>query len=145
MTVAIGNRQFLDHVDVVSPNFFQEIQLPLVAGNPATVFAQPESAVITESAARKYFGDASRDRARRCMSSAGCEFGPKSRAARSAQADVLVTGVVRDLPHNTQLTGESSSPIPPPPIPCRREESRIGSPTAAMAMCELAPGADPSW
>src|SRR6202050_5136134 len=43
MTVAIGDRQFLDHVDVVSPNFFQKIQIPLIAGNPATVFAQPES------------------------------------------------------------------------------------------------------
>ena len=33
MTVATGNRQFLDRVDVVSPNFFQIIQLPLVAGD----------------------------------------------------------------------------------------------------------------
>src|SRR6185312_14763814 len=39
MTVATGNRQFLDHVDVVSPNFFQKIRLPLVQGDAATVFA----------------------------------------------------------------------------------------------------------
>ena len=34
MTVATGDRQFLDHVDVVSPNFFQMIQLPLVREIP---------------------------------------------------------------------------------------------------------------
>src|SRR6185437_13417779 len=34
MTVASGDRQFIDAVDVVSPNFFQIIQLPLVQGDP---------------------------------------------------------------------------------------------------------------
>ena len=57
MTVAAGDRQFLDAVNVVSANFFQIVRLPLVQGDPARVFAQPESIVISESAARKYFGD----------------------------------------------------------------------------------------
>ena len=43
-------------MDVVSPNFFEIIRLPLLAGDRSRLFAQPESAVITESAARKYFG-----------------------------------------------------------------------------------------
>ena len=51
MTLTSGGRQFLDQVNVVSPNFFQIIQLPLVAGDRST-FLQPESAVISESAAR---------------------------------------------------------------------------------------------
>src|SRR5689334_11895622 len=56
MTVATRNRQFLDQVNVVSANFFQIIKLPLIAGDRSSLFAQPESAVISESAARKYFG-----------------------------------------------------------------------------------------
>ena len=39
MTVSSGNHQFLERVDVVDPGFFQVIRLPLVAGNPASVFA----------------------------------------------------------------------------------------------------------
>ena len=60
VTVTVGNRQFPETVDVVDPNFLQVIKLPLVAGDPRTVFAQPDSVVLSESAARKYFGDAIR-------------------------------------------------------------------------------------
>ena len=58
-TILIGNRQFPESVDIVDPNFLQVIRLPLVAGDPATVFAKPESVVLSETAARKYFGDES--------------------------------------------------------------------------------------
>src|ERR1700730_10354778 len=43
ITMTVGNRQFLEAVDVVDSNFFQVIRLPLVSGDPATVLAQPES------------------------------------------------------------------------------------------------------
>ena len=55
-TILIGDRQFPENVDAVDPNFLQVIQLPLVAGDPASVFAKPESAVLSETTARKYFG-----------------------------------------------------------------------------------------
>jgi len=105
MTVATGDRQFLDHVDVVSTNFFQKVQIRLVAGNPATVFAQPESAVITESMAKKYFGGAPAV-GKTLHIVGGCQYGPEIEGCNVRQADVLVTGVARDLPHNTQLSGD---------------------------------------
>ena len=46
-------------MDFVDPNFLQVIRLPLVAGDPASVFAKPESVVLSETTARKYFGDES--------------------------------------------------------------------------------------
>src|SRR5215469_10485129 len=55
-TVLIGSRQFAETVDSVDPNFFQVIKLPLVSGSPASAFAQPDSAVLSEATARKYFG-----------------------------------------------------------------------------------------
>jgi len=58
LSVMIGNRLFLDQFHVVDPNFFQLVKLPLVAGNPATLFSHPESVVLSQSRARKYFGDA---------------------------------------------------------------------------------------
>jgi len=104
MTVATGNRQFLGQVDVVSPNFFQIIRLPLVAGNRSTILAQPESAVITESAARKYFG-AKQAVGRMLKVGERCEWGGGSGCV-IREASVMVTGVTRDLPHNTQLSGD---------------------------------------
>jgi putative ABC transport system permease protein len=57
-TLTSANRQFSENVGVVDPNFLQVIRLPLVEGNLRTVLAGPENLVISQSAARKYFGDA---------------------------------------------------------------------------------------
>ena len=58
MTLMVGDRQFRQQIDSVDPNFFSVIKLPLIKGDPARVFADPQSLVLSESAARKYFGDA---------------------------------------------------------------------------------------
>src|SRR5579883_1707857 len=58
MTLTAGDRQFLEQVGVVDPNFLQVIALPLIKGDPRTVLSRPENLVISQSAARKYFGDA---------------------------------------------------------------------------------------
>src|SRR6185295_16833268 len=58
MTLTVGIRQFPETVSVVDPEFFRIIKLPLVAGDPQEVFHQPESVVLSETAARKYFGSA---------------------------------------------------------------------------------------
>ena len=55
-TILVGNRQFPQNVDFVDPNFLEMIRLPLAAGDPASVFSRPESAVISQAAARRYFG-----------------------------------------------------------------------------------------
>ena len=103
MTVATGNRQFLDDVDVVSPNFFQVVRLPLIAGTRSVVFAQPESAVISESAARKYFGSQPAI-GKTLHLVGGCEW--EAPGCQLRQASVIVTGIMKDLPHNTQLSGD---------------------------------------
>src|SRR6202000_189330 len=58
-TILVGDRQFPQAVDAVDPNFLQVIQLPLVTGDPASVLAQPDAVVLSETTARKYFGDVS--------------------------------------------------------------------------------------
>jgi len=50
-----GDRPFREKVASVDPLFWRH-QLPLVKGDPASVFRDPESLVLSESAARKYFG-----------------------------------------------------------------------------------------
>ena len=56
MTLFAGGRQFRENVAEVDPNFFGIIRLPLLKGDPDRVFRDPESLVLSESAARKYFG-----------------------------------------------------------------------------------------
>ena len=143
MTITTGNRQFLDQVDIVSPNFFQIIQLPLIAGDRATLLAQPGSAVITQSMAKKYFGAAP---AVGKMLRVGpvCEFGPEPELHGNCvvrQADVLVTGVIRDLPHNTQLTGDVFIPNTSTADPMSPGEKQKWLDNNGYGYVVLAPGA----
>ena len=141
MTVAMGDRQFLDHVDVVSPNFFQKIQLPLIQGNPATVFAQPESAVITESMAKKYF--AGESAIGKTLKVGGvCENGPEIQGCVIRQADMLVAGVVKDLPHNTQMIGDVFIPNTSSADPMSPGRKQQWLSSSGYGYVELAPGAD---
>ncbi len=142
MTVATGNRQFLDQVDVVSGNFFKIIQLPLIAGNPATVFGQPESAVITESAAKKYFGNAPAI-GKTLRVGGQCLFGPGVEGCTVREATVLVTGIVRDLPHNTQMTGDVFIPNTSAADPMSQTAKQAWLSNSGYGYVELAPNADP--
>src|ERR1700748_3436616 len=54
----VGDRQFPATVDSVDPVFFQVTKLPLVKGNPAQVLPKPESLVVSEATAKKFFGSA---------------------------------------------------------------------------------------
>jgi putative ABC transport system permease protein len=95
MTAQVGDRQFAAQVAVVDPNFFQMIKLPLVRGDPARVLAQPESVVLSQTTARKYFGTAD----------------PVGKTIMVGGSHTLnVTGVLRDLPHNTHLSADLVMP-----------------------------------
>ena len=111
MTVKAADRESLQTVTVVDPNFFQVIKLPLVAGDPATVLAQPESIVLSQSMARRYFGSA--DPVGRFLEISGVapfQCKPSDNACFSASHTLRVTGVLRDLPHNTQLIADLVMP-----------------------------------
>lgn len=142
MTVATKSREFLDRVDVVSPNFFQKIQLPLVQGNAATVFGQPESAVLTESAAKKYFGGLP-PIGQTLRVGGVCAFGPEIRGCIIRRANVLVTGVIRDLPHNTQLIGDVFIPNTSAANPMSPGNRQAWLNNSGYGYVELAPGANP--
>ncbi|HUE62954.1 MAG TPA: ABC transporter permease [Rhizomicrobium sp.] len=133
-TILVGNRQFPEHVDFVDPNFLQMIRLPLVAGDPARVFAKPASAVLTESAARKYFDDAWPIGKTIVISGKRCDR-PENCALK--QQALTVTGILRDLPHNTHLLADVMVPTTVLP-PIRPNWFWID----AWSYVRLAPGAD---
>jgi putative ABC transport system permease protein len=105
MDVRAGDRQFSETVDVVDPNFFQVIKLPLLRGDPAAVLVHPESIVLSQSEAHKYFGDA--DPIGKTLDvTEGFGFG----GTNAAVHPLTVTGVFRDLPHNTHLDADFIMP-----------------------------------
>jgi putative ABC transport system permease protein len=106
-TILVATRQFPQRVDFVDPNFLQMIKLPLVAGDPASVFARPGSAVLTETTARKYFGDPLPMGRTIVMSGTRCDA---ARNCELKQQALVVTGILRDLPHNTQLQADMIVP-----------------------------------
>jgi len=89
-TIANADRKFSERIYAVDPDFFAIVRLPLIKGDAATVFTLRTSIVLSESDARKYFGDV-------------------NVIGRALTVDSVhwlkVTGVMRDLPHNTQLDG----------------------------------------
>ena len=106
VTLTSGDRQLAQRVDVVDPEFFEIIRLPLVRGDPGSVFRQPESVVLTESAAKVYFGGA--DPIGRTLTAPAGDCSTPGTAC--PDVSLRVTGVVRDLPHNTQLAGDAFIP-----------------------------------
>jgi putative ABC transport system permease protein len=141
MTVATGDRQFLDQVNIVSPNFFQAIRLPLVAGDRSSLLTQPESVVISQSAARKYFG--TKPALGQMLKIGGrCEYGGGAPGCVIHEASMMVRGVMRDLPHNTQLAGEVFIPNTSIANPEAPPEERRWSNSHGYGYVELRPGAN---
>lgn len=95
VTVQVQGAAFLDTATVVDPNFLRVIELPLVAGNPGQVLGNSDSVVLSQRDARKYFGDTD-------------PIGKILRIGGLGGTDrpFTVTGVLRDLPHDTHLVAD---------------------------------------
>jgi putative ABC transport system permease protein len=142
MTLSVANRQFLQGVDVVDSNFLQVVRLPLVAGDPATVLLQPESLVLSEDTARKFFGDANPLGQTVTVAKANCD-GTDVAACQGATIALKVTGVLRNLPTNSQLVADVL--MPNTSIADRESQQRKEDWVSPRyyGFLVLAPGADP--
>lgn len=74
-----------EHTGFADEPFFRVFNYPLLEGNPATVLKEPYSIVLTESAAKKYFGNGS----------------PIGKLIKAGDYSCTVTGVAKDFPANT--------------------------------------------
>src|SRR5579872_6343249 len=93
MTAIVGNRQFSETVDVVDPNFLQLIKLPMLRGSPDRAFVQPDSAVLSESVSRKYFGSENPIGRTVILSGRNCDAEGKN--CETHEHALVVTGVMR--------------------------------------------------
>ena len=88
--VAYGSRSFNQkNVDWVDSSFFTLFSFPLLKGNPATVLKEPNSVVLTATAAKKYFGNED-------------PIGKTLTIDKGFKA--MVTGIAKDVPVNSTLS-----------------------------------------
>jgi len=70
------------------PTIFEVFTIPFIKGNPKTALSKPNTVVITQTMAKKYFGD--EDPMGKTLEADG-------------QRDYIITGVVEDVPHNSHF------------------------------------------
>ncbi|HBE40527.1 MAG TPA: hypothetical protein DDW27_04865 [Bacteroidales bacterium] len=88
-TVIFGDRKYYEErMFFVEPQFFYVFDISMMAGDPATGISDANTAFISESYARKYFGDDD-------------PLGKTINVDR--EMSFVVTGVFRDFPGNTHL------------------------------------------
>lgn len=91
---AVSYRQrqrFYDRLFFADPAILEIFTLPMSRGNPETALNDPFTAVVTESTARRYFGETD-------------PIGEMLRIDTGLSADdYRVTGVVSDLPYNSHI------------------------------------------
>jgi putative ABC transport system permease protein len=91
MPMSVGDKNFTEnHVLVADSNFFKFFSFPIVKGNIETFLQGPNKVVITESVARRYFGND--DPIGKIM----------MRGAERTAAEVV--GIAKDPPHNSHIT-----------------------------------------
>jgi putative ABC transport system permease protein len=77
-----------DHILIVEPDFLDIFKVESISGNPYQVLRQPFQALLTESIAKKFFGNED----------------PLGKTFRFRNDfEITVGGIIRDLPSNTQL------------------------------------------
>ncbi|MFL5743351.1 MAG: ABC transporter permease [Niastella sp.] len=95
--LSIGNKSMYSYGRYVESSLFSMFTLPFLQGNAATAFKQLHSLVITETAARKYFGD---------------DKNVLGRTVRlNNKQDYVVSGVLKDIPDNSSLQFEWVAPF----------------------------------
>ncbi len=147
-TVTIANRSFVQDIAEVDANFFQVIRFPLAAGDAATVLRQPDSIVLSQALARKYFGNSDPVGRTLVVNRQNCPFvsiaAISSISCSNDAVTLRVTGVMADLPHNTHMRIEALMPhnSPADSITQFFKEHWFG--TNGYAYVRLAPGTDPA-
>ena len=88
-------------VYAVDSTFLEVFSFPLLRGDPATALDRPDAVVLTETAARRYFGDAD---------PLGKTFTYRN---NDTVVTLTVTGVLQDVPSNTHLHFDVLLPLRP--------------------------------
>ena len=141
-TVKVGDRTFPQDVVEVDPDFFQIVRFPLVAGDPGTVLTKPDSIVLSQAAARKFFGDVNPLGKTLAVNRQDC---PAETVSCANQAVILrVTGIMTDLPHNTHVRADALISHTSSASVLTNESKKSYFNINGFGYVRLAPGSDPA-
>lgn len=87
-----------ERILVPDRNFFTFFNFPLVEGDPASALSKPDGIVISESFAKKYFGDQPA-MGKQLWSNITRE----DQAGNEKNIEFIVTGIMKDFPENSHL------------------------------------------
>jgi putative ABC transport system permease protein len=142
ITLTRGGEQFPETVNVVDPQFLKIVQLPLISGDPATALGQPDSLVLSQSTARKFFGDA--DPIGQTLTAPRMQCPPPTTPeCPKSTVSLQVTGVLRDVPSNSQLLADVLMPNTSLADPDSQGSKQDWLSANYYAYILLAPGASP--
>lgn len=136
VTVYARGGQFLETATAVDPNFFRVIELPLLEGSPGRVLDSPASVVLSRSEARKYFGNTNPVGKILTIGGLGIGCKPSDSACLTRSRPFIVSGVLRDLPHNTQLAADIV-------VPDTYQATQAQATSLEYGYVKLAPDTDP--
>ena len=88
MILAVGNNKFSEQTTFTDPGFFKIFSFDVVEGDPVEALSSPDNIVLTESVAKKLFGETS-------------ALGKSVKV--EDQLDFEVKAVIKDLPENTSF------------------------------------------
>src|SRR5664279_2932330 len=83
------NVSFQEKIDLADPSIFNIFSFTLISGNPETALKEPGSIILSETKAKKYFGN-------------NDPIG-KTLLIGEDKAHFIITGVLRNIPPNSQL------------------------------------------
>jgi putative ABC transport system permease protein len=141
-TVTVNGRAFSQSIAEVDSNFFQIIRFPLAAGDPASVLVQPDSIVLSQTVARKLFGNA--DPVGKTLTTNRTDCDTYAASCANTAVTLRVTGVMRDLPHNTHMRVEAVIPHISPADALTEKGKRSYYSINGYSYVRLAPGSDPA-
>lgn len=88
MVLAVGENSFYEQVSFVDPGFFEMFSFQVLEGNPVEALKSPDNIVLTESVAKKLFGE---------------EPALGKSVKVESELDFEVKAVIADLPQNTDF------------------------------------------
>lgn len=88
MVLAVGEKSFYEQTSFVDPGFFEMFSFRVLEGDPVEALKSPDNIVLTESVAKKLFGDES-------------ALGKSVKV--ESELDFEVKAVIEDMPQNTNF------------------------------------------
>ncbi len=93
-----AHQYYEEEVFRVDPQFLDVFSYKIIAGNPSGMLSDPSNSVLTQSMARKYFGDEN-------------PIGQELTLFNDDNRKMIVSGVIEDVPHNSHFTFDFLMPI----------------------------------